>query len=338
MAEAYPNVKSGYKVMIVGAGQIGAFYDQPGDDNILSHAHAFARHPHFNLLGFVDADRSKAERAAALWGGRSFTSLEEAWAEAAVDVVCLAVPDELHFEYLKKLADCPVRLIFTEKPLTQTWSQAVEIQQLFAEATRPAVLVNYMRRFVPEFVEIGRQIGQNELGRLLGGTGYYGKGLVHNGSHLIDLLRLLLGEVDQVQFLSAEYDYYHDDPSISGQLRFASGGRVLLQAVDCRPYSIFELELFFEHRRLRILDSGFAVEEFDVREDPLFPGYRRLEALPARATSLGKAMYNAVENIFQYLTDSQPLGCPMADGVRVLEICQGLKEGMRDAKDSAAGP
>lgn len=327
-----------FNVLIVGAGQIGAFYDQPGDQDVLSHGHAFSKHPRFNLLGFVDQDRTKSGRAAAIWGGRPFDTLEQALAEERVDVVCLAVPDELHFEYLKKLATSEVRLIFTEKPLTRTWPQALAVRQLFAEATRPAVAVNYMRRFVPEFAEIRRRIGQNELGRLLGGTGYYGKGLVHNGSHLIDLLRFLLGEVGQVQFLSEEYDYYDDDPSISGQISFSGGGRAVLQAVDCRPYSVFELDLLFENKRLRILDSGFALEESDAKEDLLFPGYRRLESSPIRATSLGVAMYYAVENIYGYLTDHKALACSLEDGFRVMEVCQRLKEGIRDEKDFAAGP
>lgn len=330
--------KQYYSALIVGAGQIGAFYDKPGDENILSHAHAFSRHPHFNLLGFMDQDRIKADRAADIWGGRAFNSLEQALSEEQVDVVCLSVPDELHFEYLKKLAASKARLIFTEKPLTQTWPQALEIKQLFADDHKPTVQVNYMRRFVPEFTELRRRIQQNEMGKLLCGTGYYGKGLIHNGSHLIDLLRFLLGEINQFEFLNEEHDYYDDDSSISGQLGFADGGRIVLQVVDCRPYSVFELELFFEKKRLRILDSGFVLEEFDVREDLLFPGYRRLESSSAMATSLGRAMYYAVENIYEYLIDNKALGCSLEDGFRVMEVCQRLKEGMRDEKNSADGP
>lgn len=316
-----------YNVVIIGAGQIGAFYDRPGDENILSHAHAFSQHPHFRLLGFVDQDKKKTDQAVAVWGGQAFASMEEALAQEQVDVLCLAVPDEWHYEYLRKLAASQVRIVLAEKPLTQTWSQAIDIKNLFSANSAPAIEVNYTRRFVPEFMELSQQIQQNKLGKFLCGTGYYGKGLVHNGSHLIDLLRFLLGEINQVKFLAQEHDYYGDDPSISGQIGFANGGQVVLQVVDCRPYSVFELELFFEKKRLRILDAGFIIEELDVQEDPVFPGYRRLESVSIRTTSLGQAMYFAAENIYEYLVANRPLRCTLEDGFRVLEVCQRLREG-----------
>lgn len=328
MSERYNSLnKELYNVLIVGAGQIGAFYDHPEDKNILSHAHAFTAHPCFRLLGFVDRDRSRADLAAQIWGGRVFDSTREALESEQVDVVCVAVPDEWHFDYLRELAGSKVRLVLAEKPLTQTWSEALEIKQRYATDSAPAVAVNYTRRFVPEFQELGRRIQQNEFGQFLCGTGYYGKGLIHNGSHLIDLLRFLLGEIEEVRWLDEESDYYAHDPSISGQLGFAEGGRAVLQVVDCRPYSVFELELFFAGKRIRILDSGFVIEELDVKEDELFPDYRKLEPAASTRTSLGQAMYFMADNIYRYLAFNNPLYCTLEDACRVMKICRDLREG-----------
>jgi len=315
-----------YHVLIVGAGQIGAFYDRPGDKDILSHAHAFTAHPHFHLLGFVDQDPVRAEQAASIWGGQVYVSIEEALAQEKVDLVCLAVPDPWHYEYLKKLAGSQVQLIWAEKPLTQTWAEAVDIKALYDDQAAPAVAVNYMRRFVPEFWELRQRIQKGEMGELLCGTAYYGKGLIHNGSHGIDLLRFLLGEIAAVRCLDQVQDFYEDDPSLSGQLIFSNGAKVVLQAIDCRPYSIFELELFFANKRIRILDSGFYMEEYDVKEDALFAGYRRLELDVTRDTSLGQAMYLASHNLYEHLAFNKPLFCTLEDGCRVMEICQHLRE------------
>jgi predicted dehydrogenase len=317
-----------YNVLIAGAGQIGAFYDQPGDAGILSHAHAFSACPGFNLTGFVDCDFSRAEQAAAIWGGSAWTGLEQALDSLPVDVLCLAVPDEWHYDYLHKLADSRVKLIFAEKPLTRTWPQALEIRELYAQPSAPAVEVNYLRRFVPEFIDLRKRIQSGKLGSFLGGTAYYGKGLVHNGSHMIDLLRFLIGEIREVQPLAQEYDFYPDDASISGMLSFAGGKQVMLQTVDCRSYSVFELDLFFAQNRVRILDSGFAIEEYVVKDDELFTGYRRLEQAFSAATSLGQAMYLAAANIYDFLAFNKPLGCSLGDGCRVIEICQALQEGL----------
>ena len=64
-----------YNVLIIGAGKIGAFFDQPGSENILTHAHAFSTHPGFKLLGFVDSNAGQAQKAVSIWGGEYFNNL-----------------------------------------------------------------------------------------------------------------------------------------------------------------------------------------------------------------------------------------------------------------------
>src|SRR3972149_7328158 len=119
-----------YNAMIIGAGNIGAFYDTPDSTNILTHAHAFSKHQGFNLMGFIDTDYHKAEEASAIWGGSAFHSIEEAFDGGPADIVSIAVPDEFHYEILKKLTLYPVKLVFGEKPLVETASQAEEIVRL----------------------------------------------------------------------------------------------------------------------------------------------------------------------------------------------------------------
>ena len=58
--------KACYKALIVGAGKMGAFFDEPGSDNIFTHAHAYNNHPGFELSGFVDIDGKRARRASRL--------------------------------------------------------------------------------------------------------------------------------------------------------------------------------------------------------------------------------------------------------------------------------
>ena len=45
-----------FNVLIIGAGNIGALYDTPDMDKVLTHAHAFSIINGFKLLGFVDLD------------------------------------------------------------------------------------------------------------------------------------------------------------------------------------------------------------------------------------------------------------------------------------------
>ena len=78
--------------------------------------------------------------------------------------------------------------------------------------------MNYTRRFVPEIRSIREAIKSGNYGAFLTGTGYYGKGLLHNGSHMVDLLQFLVGEVGKVAKVSEIVDFYDHDPSVSALL------------------------------------------------------------------------------------------------------------------------
>lgn len=315
-----------YNVLIVGSGQIGAFFDQPGSSDVLTHAHAFSRHPGFNLLGFIDNKPQQARRAAEIWGGQLFPSIEDAFKREQVDVVCLAVPDEYHYNYLAKLADCEIQLVFAEKPLTQTLSEAEDIKNLYSRSD-VSVAINYSRRYVPEFKKLQQRIYNEDFGAYLTGSGYYGKGLQHNGSHMLNLLEYLLGEISGGKLTREETDFYREDSSVTVVLDVDKHGNFYMQNVDCRAYTLFEFDLLFTRKRIRILDSGFYIEEYDVIDNPIFAGYRSLGLTAEYKTSLGRAMEYAVQNLYDYLSEGLPLLCSLEEGYRVMKICADLRKG-----------
>lgn len=317
-----------YNVLIVGSGNIGAFFDTPFSENILTHAHAFYITKGFNLLGFVDVSKQKVEDAAKLWKVNCFSSLEEAFDKNKIDVVSVCVPDDYHYDILKKVSNFPVKLVFAEKPLAKSLNQAEEIIKKYKEKNIKC-LVNYSRRFVSKFKTLKDSILNGEYGDFICGNGYYGKGTLHNGSHLIDFLRYTIGEIKDVKAINHNFDFYKDDPSVSAVLNFQKGGNFVMQNVHCSNYTIFELELLFEKKRIRIVDSGFKIEEYDVLNSEIFSGYKNLFKAKEYKTDLNKAMLNSVINIYNNLMDNEALKCTLEDGYRVMEICESLKAGIK---------
>jgi predicted dehydrogenase len=313
-----------YSVLIIGAGRIGAFFDTPDSTAVLTHAHAFSKHNGFHLLGFVDADSIAAERASHMWGGEVFASLDDAFKRYVIDVVVIAAPDELHYSLLKEMADYPVRIVFAEKPLTKTLADAEEVVVLYRERGI-ALALNYTRRYVPEFSALRAEIASGLFGRFLTGTGYYGKGTLHNGSHMVDLLRFHLGDIGDSHTISGIDDYYADDPSCSAVLTLESGGQFFMQAVDCRYYTVFEIDLLFEKQRLRLVDAGLRIEIYDVQSSELFAGYRNLTMVSCRDTSLDHAFSHAAEHIYSYLSAGEPLVCTGEDGLRAQRVCMAIQ-------------
>ena len=313
-------------MLIVGAGKIGAFFDTPESSAVLTHAHAFSSHPGFRLLGFVDENRQQSQEAARLWGGVAFASLAKALATQKVDVAVVAVSDEFHHRVLCELAAWPLRLVFAEKPLATTLEDAQAVVALYRERGI-ALAVNYSRRYVPEFQEFARKIDAGEFGRFLAGSGYYGKGTKHNGSHLVDLLLRLLGEPATTRTFASVSDWREDDPTCSAVVDYASGASFVMHGIDCRLYTVFELDLFFEAGRVRVVDSGFSLEIFELADSGTFAGYRVLAAGRTVPTALHRALSGAADGIHRHLTKGAALCCTGEDGVRALALCQQIIRG-----------
>lgn len=295
-----------FSAVIVGAGQIAGGYDTPSSEAILTHAHAYRSHKQFNLLGFYDIDRSKAIAMAKKWGVKAFDRPQSA------DVISICTPDDQHLPSLKTALELNPRLIFMEKPLS---NDAKEARAILALSERVPVLVNYSRRFVTDFYEIKNR----DLGGFRSGCGYYGKGFFHNGSHMLDLLDLLVGKIRKVDILESFVDCYDKDPSKTVLLTFDGDAKFYMQAVDCRNYTIFELDLFFKKGRVRILNSGSEIEFYEMKENSKFQGYTCLTLGSTVKTGLDRAMINALENIYRHLTDGEPLRSSASQAHEVFE-------------------
>ncbi|WP_196008109.1 Gfo/Idh/MocA family protein [Clostridium tyrobutyricum] len=313
-----------FNVLIIGAGNIGAFFDTPYSENILTHAHAFSKMECFNLLGFVDISKENGEEAAELWNVKYFSSIEEAFNKYKIDVVSVCVPDDYHYSVLKKISNFPLKLVFSEKPLAKSMKEAEEIIKTYKKKNIKC-LINYSRRFVFEFEILKDKVASCEYGKFIFGSGYYGKGTLHNGSHLIDFLRYTIGEIKDFKPIDYNFDFYKDDPSVSTILCFKNGGNFVMQNIPCNNYTIFELELLFQNKRIRIVNSGFKIEEYNVLDSKIFNGYKNLSKEKEYKTELNMAMLNAVKNIYNNLTYNEKLKCTLDDGYKAMEVCEGLK-------------
>ena len=68
-----------FNVLVMGAGRIGALFDNPLNKQIITHAHAASKHKNFNLVGFVDKDKENLNKAAQLWNCKGFSTTKDAF-------------------------------------------------------------------------------------------------------------------------------------------------------------------------------------------------------------------------------------------------------------------
>lgn len=315
----------GSNVLIIGCGMIGAQLDSPDTPHVLTHAHAFSSHPRFQTIGFLDADGERARAAAQKWKGRAFDSVEAAFASFPVDVAVIAVPDALHYAWLMRLAAFPVRCIVTEKPLATNQDDAEKLRAVF-EGKETAVCVNYSRRYLPAFAEAAERIKSGGLGSFLHGRGLYGKGFLHNGSHMVDLIRMLVGDIKAFSEDQRFVDYTENDPTVSGTLSLENGGVVRLDCVDSRLYTLFELDLVFTQGRLRITDGGRSIAYDSVQESPIYRGYRTLHEDRVVSTGMETAFRSLAEHVAQVLSGEVSPACGLEDGYEAVKLCLKINE------------
>ncbi len=310
--------KKVFKVLIIGAGKIGAFFDAPNSEEVLTFAHGFYGNNSFELKGFYDVNYDCACEAAKLWNCNAYNSLDEAMRD--VDIVCCCVPDKYHFDILMEISKYPVELVVTEKPLVENVEQAKIIEDKYRKKT---VALNYSRRYLREFRELKEQI--KEYGEFVKGVGYYGKGLLHNGSHMIDILSFLIGDVTDIGKKRFDIeDFFEDDKSVDVSFKLKKGIFNMI-AIDCRVATIFEIELFFEKARVRILNGGTKIETYLIKESESFKGYYNYVYDREEIIDYSYAMKGLVNNIESYMNYGGELFCTIEDGINVLRICDEIR-------------
>ena len=266
----------------------------------------------------MDSDYQKSIEAAAQWGGEAFISIQDA-ARHPVDVVVVATPDDTHEAVLNQIYGWG-RVIFAEKPFTRDFETARILVQKFNMAGQ-AVAVNYTRRFSPTFQGIQGLRLDRTFGDFLGGSGFYGNGLYHSGAHMIDLLRMLLGEVS-VQGAGVKFfDAKQDDPSVFGVLLVA-GSPFYLGVIPRPCVNAFELTLYFTNAVIRITDIGRLVELYQPIPRPDLPTEMVYPTKGLQSFDMREPMMVAVQNIKDYLLHGTRLLSTGENALEVLKICQ----------------
>lgn len=310
-----------YSVVVIGAGNIAGGYDTPASPQILTHLHAIQAEPRFECRALFDLDTERARRMGAVWDVPVAATLDEVMGRS-FDVAVIAVPDPHHATYLEHMLGHDTGLVLCEKPLTQDIAEARDLAARYKAAGK-MLMVNYQRRFEESVRELRERLVSGALGKPLSGAVWYSKGIRHNGSHAIDLLRFLFGEVQASIARRKTFDFTEVDPSVAGTVRFNDVDIELLVG-DERLFSIFEIDLLFEKGRYRYSQSGMQLERFEVRPDPVFPGY--FEQLPVGSgpTALSTALGDVYTAIGDFLDTGAPLPATIDDAVATQAICESL--------------
>jgi predicted dehydrogenase len=239
------------------------------------------------------------------------------------DVVSICTPDDTHPAMVRLVLSArSARGVLLEKPVALRASDALELAGLAAQAS-PLVAVNYTRRYAASHVAVKEVLDARGLGPVQCVSGYYTKGMLHNGTHWLDLARYFFGEIrDVAGFMGAGGP--PGDPSFDVRLEFCSGLRGSLLACDSTAYSLFEMDIVGTSGRIRIVDSGLGVETSQAGPSAEFPGYEVLGVSTMRRSGFDDLALRAVEDLVAAIEAGRAPRCTLRDGVRAVEIAEAI--------------
>jgi UDP-N-acetylglucosamine 3-dehydrogenase len=227
------------KLGIVGVGGIGQLHLKHG--LMLKNA---------EVAAVADTSKSALERAKALGVKKTFTDYSEMLNDPQIDAVLIALPTHLHLDCAQQAAEAH-KDIFLEKPIAVTVEDAKKIIAT-AQRNQVKLMLGYPMRFNRHFQKIKQDMADGLIGDVENALATYvcagpfvhradghspapvpewwfdparsgGGVLVDLGCHIINLLRMLFGEISAVK---GQFGYrYHMDFEDSALVlaRFSSG-------------------------------------------------------------------------------------------------------------------
>lgn len=315
-------------VLLIGCGNIAGGFDKGREPNYLpyTHAGAYARDGRFEITACVEPDDERRKEFMSTWNILiGFHAVEEVLnGDYQFDVISICSPTACHSHDIEKAILLKPKLIFCEKPFT---ASAAASARLAAECKKANILlvVNHTRRWDPDVVKLQADMQSGHWGQLRSVVGFYNKGILNNGSHMVDLLHLLVGPLAIVKVGSAIQDYSPDDPTVPVWLRGAEDLPIHLTCGCAGDYTIFELQFVFSQGMLIMEEGGLFWRERRVVDSETFKGYRVLNEGVRRVGEYPRAMLGAIDNIYCRLKNGEPLASTGETALAAQRLCEQIK-------------
>ena len=264
-----------FSAAIIGLGQVGQGYDYTSNDEsiILTHASALKYHSGFDLISAVDHNLNECERFEKKFSKPAYTSIKELYSEFQPDVVSISVPTNFHFEVFKEVISYKPKAVILEKPVASSEKEAKQMVKIAKDANCK-VSVNYIRRYNPAIVELKKIIDQGKFGEIYKGVIWYTKGLINNGSHFIDLLIWLFGNITSVRVIKTGRRWDNKDPEPDLCICFGVTEIYMLAGRE-EKYYMGSLNLIASDGVITYEDGHDIMVQYS-QDDPQYPKYKGL--------------------------------------------------------------
>jgi len=317
------------RAAVVGCGPVGQI-----------HAETLSAHPMTELVGVCAPSKARRDPLARRLATRAFPNLNELMDQVACDVVCIASPDETHWELTRDalLAD---KHVLCEKPLGQAACEAQQLQQM-AESRNLALGVTYNRRYGFAYRQATALLSEGRIGNLhqcwLQVTDHTPSARVATRSDIIfwtllthhfDLIRHLCGDVQSVtaRIHSSRDDQIVDSVNVILDLRLAGSATLTAAYRDNQSRTTERCELVGSRGSIIVDNVTESVQCYGTDPDQVHE-YRPNPFLA------GNAFYESLKSLIidfvNCLSNAQPPTVTARDAVISMQLAEAALRSHRE--------
>lgn len=289
-----------YKVAIIGLGRIGAQLEVDSKrEKPCTHLGSWLTHSdRCEVVGVCDSESRRLDDLE----GKGYPSLkcfvdyELMLSQVQPDIVSIATPDETHITLARVAMRYErVKLVFLEKPIATTLDDAQKIIDT-AREFKVKLAINHTRRWDPLWQAVANLSSEERPGFM---WAYFSGDRLRDGVHMADLVNWF-----------APHDW-------------------LVHNFETLPYLLFEVDLFWPNRRLRITSNGLVSKMYLPFDSQHYDGLKELQMTCQTTRSLypESSMYLATEQLLDALDTENGLKtgttdpfCTGEQGKRALEL------------------
>lgn len=266
-----------------------------------------------------------------------FTDYRALLKHATPDIAIISTWTDTHSMIASDAISSGVRIVVLEKPVSHALAEAEKLIKK-ARDHGSVVIVNHERRFDSRYRKVRDMLEQNLIGRIISvnarmHTGRYrgnssvaegGGPLLHDGTHLVDILRFFFGDIESATGTFSRIDRssgYED--SATAWLKTTSGIDIFLEAGGGRKYFLFELEIWGTEGKI-IIGNGVN-RLFRFKKSSMYSGFNDLAEVRFPAVKPNNCFTELYRNARSIFSGKQAeCDSTLNDGYRSLEVIHGI--------------
>jgi len=279
---------------IIGAGSIGGLIDNQKSTNCASHAHAYIKEASCSLVAIYEPNEINKKEFIKRWGKvNTYLNTKALFVKENIDILSITSPTKYHANNLQEALHVDtISHILCEKPLVENQKELETLKETLKNSNKK-ILINLIRRYDPSFIKLSEQIKTKRWGKALSFHGNFTKSLLHNGIHMLAILSHFFGSITKLN--STDNNFSIECDSIGGTLT----------CVEDLDYSLFELEIIFEHAKVEIKDGGTKISIYEKVPSALYENYFTLK----HKETLQNSLNNYASNSLSFLLKENSSTC-----------------------------